>query len=132
MTLICKWDIVKFPPCLPALFRAFAVLNLFEFTSERKRMSVIVEEVERKRLFMFTKGADTAIFSKLTTPGETCGGRLEKFASSGLRTMCFASKRIRRQDYEAWKVTWDEASTTIANRKENIARAMDQERQSFT
>ncbi len=44
--------------------RAFTVLHMFEFNSERKRMSVIVEEVERRRLFMFTKGADSSVIPR--------------------------------------------------------------------
>lgn len=40
----------------------YRVLEKFEFTSDRKRMSVIVEFPEKNEIVMFTKGADNVMF----------------------------------------------------------------------
>ena len=42
----------------------FQILNVIEFTSARKRMSVIVRTPENK-IFLLTKGADTIIYKLL-------------------------------------------------------------------
>jgi magnesium-transporting ATPase (P-type) len=36
----------------------------FEFTPERKRSSVIVEDIADKKIFMYTKGADCVMMAK--------------------------------------------------------------------
>jgi len=48
----------------------YELLNIIEFTSERKRMSVIVRTPDGKILCM-TKGADSIIASKLTKGQES-------------------------------------------------------------
>ena len=42
----------------------FQVLNVLEFTSARKRMSVVARSPDG-RLFLLTKGADNVVFSRL-------------------------------------------------------------------
>ena len=39
--------------------KRYSILEKFEFTSERKRMSVIVKLPGSERILMLTKGADT-------------------------------------------------------------------------
>jgi magnesium-transporting ATPase (P-type) len=43
----------------------FEILEVLQFDSTRKRMSVIVKNPNNKELVMFTKGADTAILGVL-------------------------------------------------------------------
>jgi magnesium-transporting ATPase (P-type) len=42
------------------------LLRTFEFTSERKAMSVIVRDKKTKRVFAHVKGADSSILPKVT------------------------------------------------------------------
>ena len=44
--------------------RVFKLLNILEFTSARKRMSVIIEN-ENKQKVLLTKGADSIILGRL-------------------------------------------------------------------
>ena len=83
------------------------MLNVIEFTSTRKRMSVIVKD-PKDRIRLLTKGADTMIFERL---GDTPESReyldstldhLEEFAQSGLRTLCLAMRDIGATQYENW------------------------------
>lgn len=43
--------------------KAFEFLHMLPFTS-RKRMSVIVRDLDKGQIILHTKGADSAIFSK--------------------------------------------------------------------
>ncbi|WAO83715.1 Phospholipid-transporting ATPase [Fusarium falciforme] len=60
-----------------------------------------------------------------------CFKHLDDFATEGLRTLLFAQKFISEQDYKTWKKVWDEASTSLNNRKERIEEAGDMIEQAF-
>lgn len=44
----------------------YKILNVLEFTSFRKRMSIITQDVRTQRIILFSKGADNVILSMLT------------------------------------------------------------------
>ena len=46
--------------------RKFDLLNSFAFTSDRKRMSIIVRDPRDSRIKMYTKGADSIIKQRLS------------------------------------------------------------------
>lgn len=81
-------------------FEKYELLNILEFTSARKRMSVIVRKLtgDDNRIFLLTKGADNVIFERLR-PGfddlkKVTEEHLDEFASDGLRTLTLAYKII--------------------------------------
>ncbi|KAK6027057.1 phospholipid-translocating P-type ATPase, flippase [Ostertagia ostertagi] len=79
---------------------AYEVLDVIDFTSDRKRMSVVVRDPSG-RIKLYTKGADTVIFERLVDGSEavidSCHAHLEDFASYGYRTLCFAMREIKEQ-----------------------------------
>ncbi|EXM24149.1 hypothetical protein V3481_001180 [Fusarium oxysporum f. sp. vasinfectum] len=60
-----------------------------------------------------------------------CFKHLDDFATEGLRTLLFAQKFITEQEYQAWKKTWDEATTSLSDRQQRIEDAGDMIEQSF-
>jgi phospholipid-translocating ATPase len=78
----------------------YELLNILEFTSARKRMSVVVRKMAESddRLFLLTKGADNVIFERLKPGADevktTTSRQLAEFASEGLRTLTLAYKVI--------------------------------------
>lgn len=78
----------------------YELLNILEFTSARKRMSVVLRKLdtEDSRLFLLTKGADSVIFDRLRGGSDdlkkTTEKQLDEFASEGLRTLTLAYKII--------------------------------------
>ena len=80
----------------------YQLVNILEFTSTRKRMSVIVKKLDDgdDRLFLLTKGADNVIFERLKSGGEelkkSTEEDLDSFANEGLRTLTLAYKVIPR------------------------------------
>ncbi|KAM7538028.1 hypothetical protein Aperf_G00000064652 [Anoplocephala perfoliata] len=96
----------------------FKLLHVIEFTSERKRMSVIVEDADGK-LFLMVKGADTVIYDRLVDDArfrkETLD-HMDVFAKIGLRTLCIAFRRLDRDYYEKWDKVYYERSIAVTNR----------------
>lgn len=85
----------------------YEILNVLEFTSKRKRMSVITRD-PKGVIKILTKGADSVIYERLS-PGnllyrDTTLKQLEEFATEGLRTLCCASAVIPSETYEVWGI----------------------------
>jgi len=103
----------------------YEVLNVIEFTSTRKRMSIVVRTPSGE-IKLFIKGADSVILERLGQNREqrkhydTTLQHLEEFAKCGLRTLCLGVSTIPQAQYEEWNKQWVVASTAITNREEQI------------
>ncbi|KAK0493628.1 phospholipid-translocating ATPase [Armillaria luteobubalina] len=100
----------------------YELLNVLEFTSARKRMSVVVRRLDDAdgTLFLLTKGADNVIFERLLESEdeelrEVTEMHLSEFASGGLRTLVLAYKVIDKDEYAAWSERYHEATTAVDN-----------------
>ena len=78
----------------------YELLDILEFTSARKRMSVVLRrvDVESSDILLLTKGADNVIFERLR-PGQDqlkreTESHLNEFASTGLRTLTLGYRTI--------------------------------------
>lgn len=60
--------------------------------------------------------SDSDIFTK-------CFQHLEEFATEGLRTLLYAQRFIPESEYREWKKTYDEATTSLSNRQDQIEAA---------
>ncbi|KAI3501644.1 hypothetical protein L1887_29567 [Cichorium endivia] len=103
--------------------REYKLLNLLEFSSSRKRMSVIVRD-EAGQIFLFCKGADNIIFDRLGDGGRTYQHattmHLANYAEDGLRTMVFAYRKIKDLEYEEWSSIFTKAKATIGPEREEL------------
>lgn len=82
----------------------YKILNVLEFNSTRKRMSVIVED-ERGTLKLYCKGADSVIFERLAPNQpfkDTTTAHLKSFACDGLRMLCLGVAQLSREKYNDW------------------------------
>ncbi|XP_060084293.1 phospholipid-transporting ATPase IA-like [Ylistrum balloti] len=103
----------------------YEVLNVLEFTSTRKRMSVVVRTPDNK-IKVYCKGADTVIYERLDEKQlyrDITLQHLEEFATLGLRTLCIATADVAEDFYEDWKHTYYKASTSIQNREKKLEEA---------
>jgi phospholipid-translocating ATPase len=77
----------------------YRLLNILEFTSARKRMSVIVEDAQGNYM-LYCKGADSIIEKRLNIKASVHLAETKKhvdfFAEEGLRTLFLAKKRLTR------------------------------------
>ena len=104
--------------------RRYQMLDILEFTSKRKRMSVIIRDEEGK-IWMLTKGADNMIIdrSKITEMGDVFGnmmGHLNRFAVEGLRTLLLASREMGEEEYALYKSQMIEARSLLIGRAEAV------------
>ncbi|XP_049540344.1 probable phospholipid-transporting ATPase IA isoform X4 [Anopheles darlingi] len=101
----------------------YEILNVLEFTSTRKRMSVIARN-SKGEIKLYCKGADTVIYERLAPNGvayrEATLSHLEEFATEGLRTLCCAVSVIPDDVYEDWKHTYHKASTSLQYREQKV------------
>ncbi|XP_064481329.1 probable phospholipid-transporting ATPase IA isoform X3 [Ornithodoros turicata] len=101
----------------------YEILNVLEFTSSRKRMSVIVR-TPNGTLKLLCKGADTVIYERLGTENQSFKDinlkHLEEFAGQGLRTLCLAEAEVSPEYYEEWKNTYHKAATSLQNKERKL------------
>ncbi|ETN22192.1 hypothetical protein PPTG_02205 [Phytophthora nicotianae INRA-310] len=99
--------------------RKYSILNVNEFNSTRKRMSVTLR-TEDGRYFLYCKGADNVMMprSKVDQYTAKMDEELKRFASEGLRTLVICSKELTAEEYLAWDAKYQEAVTSLTNRDE--------------
>ena len=103
----------------------YVLLNTLEYSSERKRMSVIIKNPEGK-IFLFVKGADSIIkillkYKSLTSDEYlSTTHNLDKFAKKGLRTLMIAYKELNEDEYNIWNNKLEEINKNINHTDEDI------------
>jgi len=117
--------------------RRYQILNVLEFNSTRKRMSVIVkrlwpssvstrveagdneghDEHKKEEILLLTKGADNIIFERLAKGQDQVvqetTAHFQSFARDGLRTLCLAYKPLDQKEYRGWSDRYHFASTFV-------------------
>ena len=84
----------------------YQVLKVLGFSSERKRMSIIVKNENGIRLYI--KGADCEISKRLSRRSlnnenfQVISNGLIEFSKKGLRTLMVAFRKINEDDYKSW------------------------------
>jgi len=90
------------------------VLDICEFDSDRKRMSVIVRYPDGRAVLLL-KGADSAVlpFVSAASGSREVHQHLHQFASRGLRTLCVASRDLPEEEYRAWALRYRAALASL-------------------
>ncbi|KAK3123313.1 hypothetical protein QOZ80_8AG0628410 [Eleusine coracana subsp. coracana] len=97
--------------------RTYKILNILEFSSARKRMSVIVR-TEEGQIFLFCKGADSVILERLSKDNEkACLERtkshINEYSEAGLRTLALAYRELTEEEYSAWNNEYSAAKNSV-------------------
>lgn len=103
--------------------RQFELLDVLEFTSDRKRMSVVVRDSLNGKVILLSKGADEAILPYANTGQQirTFTEAVEYYGQLGLRTLCLAWRELKEDEYDAWSLMFKEANSTLVDREWRIA-----------
>jgi magnesium-transporting ATPase (P-type) len=90
-------------------------------------MSVIVQDLEDRKIMLLTKGADSVIESLLDTQKVEnmqmlmwTKRHVQAYAEEGLRTLFMAKRELSEDEYAAWNRKWTEAATSIRNREARL------------
>ena len=78
-------------------------MHAIEFTSERKRMTVIVREVKSGLIYVLSKGADSVMLQADKPHYDVLHEHLSKFARAGHRTLVYGFKIISEEFFTKWK-----------------------------
>ncbi|KAI7985561.1 putative phospholipid-transporting ATPase 9 [Camellia lanceoleosa] len=103
--------------------RLYKLLNVLEFSSSRKRMSVIIRDYEGK-LLLLCKGADSVIFERLAKNGgefeEQTKQHINEYADAGLRTLVLAYRELDEDEYNEFNEAYTEAKNLVSADREEI------------
>ncbi|KAF9238250.1 phospholipid-translocating P-type ATPase [Melanogaster broomeanus] len=105
----------------------YTLLKTLEFTSARKRMSVIVRTPDG-RIMLYCKGADSVVYERLSSAcdpvlKEKTSADMDAFANAGLRTLCVAYRVLTEEEFLLWVRTHDAATSMTENREEEMEKA---------
>ena len=109
------------------------ILDVFPFTSEGKRMGIIVQflqgtdsiptATEPSEIWFYQKGADT-VMSTIVAANDWLDEETANMAREGLRTLVVGRKRLSAQQYEDFATNYKEASTSLQSRDANMAQVV--------
>ncbi|KAJ2782484.1 phospholipid transporting ATPase [Coemansia javaensis] len=109
----------------PQVYQQLASL---EFTSARKRMSVIVRR-DDGRIMLLCKGADSVIMERIRPNQDRLRQAtlddLEMFANHGLRTLCLGYRLLDEAEYAAWRADYDRALASLGDREAEVEAVCD-------
>jgi len=101
--------------------QTYEALQVIEFDSDRKRMSVIFRTPDNQ-IIVFCKGADSVIFERLAAGQdqikEITLNHLQRFASEGLRTLCLGYRVLDEEEFNSWHQRYKEASLSDSEESE--------------
>uniref|UniRef100_A0A8C1SM79 Phospholipid-transporting ATPase n=2 Tax=Cyprinidae TaxID=7953 RepID=A0A8C1SM79_CYPCA len=102
----------------------YYILQIFPFTSESKRMGIIVREEATGDITFYMKGADVAMASIVQYNDwleEECGN----MAREGLRTLVVAKKSLTEEQYQDFESRYNQAKLSIHDRALKVAAAVE-------
>lgn len=101
------------------------VLNIFPFTSDSKRMGIVVRYVlgddEEGDIVFYQKGADT-VMTKIVAANDWLDEETANMAREGLRTLVIGRKSMSTQQYQAFANEYSRASLQLSGRDAAISR----------
>lgn len=109
------------------------ILDVFPFTSEGKRMGIIVHFHERLNhktpdlssgaIWFFQKGADT-VMSSIVAANDWLDEETANMAREGLRTLVVGRKKLSYQQYQEFSTHYQQASLAISGRDAGMQRVV--------
>ncbi|XP_072885316.1 phospholipid-transporting ATPase IH isoform X2 [Hemitrygon akajei] len=108
-----------------AILERYELLEILNFDSVRRRMSVIVRS-ESGEIILFCKGADSSIFPRVKEGKlELVQQRVQRNAVEGLRTLCVAYKVLSCEKYKEVHTLLQNAKLSLQDRDKKLAEAYD-------
>uniref|UniRef100_A0A6Q2YGQ7 Phospholipid-transporting ATPase n=1 Tax=Esox lucius TaxID=8010 RepID=A0A6Q2YGQ7_ESOLU len=98
----------------------YYILQIFPFTSESKRMGIIIREETSGEITFYMKGADVAMASIVQYNDwleEECGN----MAREGLRTLVVAKKSLSEEQYTDFENRYNQAKLSIHDRAMKVS-----------
>ncbi|KAJ2662137.1 putative aminophospholipid-translocase [Coemansia sp. RSA 1200] len=93
----------------------YDILHVFPFTSESKRMGVVVRSRLTGDIYFVQKGAD-AVMTRIVQFNDWLDEECGNMARDGLRTLVVGRKRISKDTYARFEAAYQRAKVTVVGR----------------
>ncbi|RKF64197.1 putative phospholipid-transporting ATPase NEO1 [Erysiphe neolycopersici] len=110
------------------------ILDIFPFTSNSKRMGIIVQffenvellasNIDQGEIWFYQKGADS-VMSSIVAANDWLDEEAANMAREGLRTLVIGRKYISSQNYQEFAKNYREASLSITNRESSMSHVIE-------
>lgn len=98
----------------------YGILSVFPFTSESKRMGIIVKDLSSGEIVFVQKGADV-VMAKIVQKNDWLEEECGNMAREGLRTLVIGRKRLSNEAYRSFDARHREAQLNLRDRNAAIA-----------
>lgn len=98
----------------------YEILQTFPFTSESKRMGIILRELNTGQIVFYMKGADT-VMSAIVQYNDWLHEEVDNMAREGLRTLVVAKKPLSADNYADFEQRYAAAKLSVVNRAAQVA-----------
>lgn len=99
----------------------YEILSIFPFSSETKRMGIILKSIMHKHIIFYLKGAENVMEKFVKEDYKShIKENAENLASTGLRTLVLSQKLLDQEFYNNWHDKYRAAELSMVNRNEKI------------
>jgi phospholipid-translocating ATPase len=104
----------------------YDILENFPFSSDTKRMGIILKNRQTKQIMFYLKGAETVMEIK-TRPNQRDSLRenCEQLAQDGLRTLVITQKELKEDRYDDFRYRYSKAKTSLHQREDLMQQAVE-------
>ena len=100
----------------------FEVLANFPFSSDTKRMGIILKNKKHGHIIYYLKGAENVMMRFVKDEYVNyISEQAENLATKGLRTLVLSQKLISQEYYDSWNKEYEDAKTSMEDRQQKIA-----------
>ncbi|CAG9334297.1 unnamed protein product [Blepharisma stoltei] len=115
----------------------YKILGINEFSSDRKRMSIVVFPINdrTRKPFLVCKGADNVMLERClgtTTQIEKLTANLYEFSVEGLRIMIIARKELTEEEALAYEKKYSDAKNALNDKQKRLAELAEELEQNMT
>lgn len=101
----------------------YHLLQILEFDSDRKRMSILLRDLQTGKVILMCKGAETAILNNCVAGNvQSCDADIKTFAKQGWRTLALSYRYLSNEEYQSVETMIKNAYNDILNRKEKLTK----------
>lgn len=105
----------------------YEILANFPFSSDTKRMGIVIKHKSSGRLIFYLKGAETVMKSKVkpnqrVVIDESC----DNLANEGLRTLVISQKLLSPEYYQEWNRKYEVAKADLNDRERLVQNCIEE------
>jgi phospholipid-translocating ATPase len=102
----------------------YTILQVFPFTSETKRMGIIVKDLQTGEIVFYLKGADV-VMSPIVQYTDWLDEEVGNMARDGLRTLVVARKMLSEEQYLDFESRYNAARLSVTDRVARVAQVVE-------